>query len=476
MKKIIISSFAVLSLISCRTDFETNLSEVTPTNGEADFSTYVALGNSLTSGYRDNALYIDAQKESYPNIIATQMKAAGGGDFTQPLMPDNIGGFSNLGVAGKMTLKLENGALTPVATTAESALTTVSGSFNNMGVPGAKSFHLLAAGYGNAAGIALGRSNPYFVRFASSATTSVLADAMAKKPTFFSLWIGNNDVLSYATSGGAGTDQTGNPNPATYGSNDITDPQVLAASIKAVLDGMKSVGATKGVIANIPDVTTIPFFTTVPSKPISGLTSVQVTALNTAYAEYNKGLAQIKALGAITEAEYQQRLISFSETGSNGAVIIDSDLTNLSAYKIPSYRQTTSEDYILLTSLSAIRSGGGTQTALTNAQVLTQKEVAKIATATAAYNAAIKSLADAYGLAFVDANAKMKELSSGMIFNGTAYTATFVSGGAFSLDGVHLTGRGYAVIANEFIKAINSTYGSTLRQVNPNRYSGVTFP
>lgn len=476
MKKIIISSFAVLSLISCRTDFETNLSEVTPTSGEADFSTYVALGNSLTSGYRDNALYIDAQNESYPNIIATQMKAAGGGDFTQPLMPDNIGGFSNLGVAGKMTLKLENGALTPVATTAESALTPVSGSFNNMGVPGAKSFHLVAAGYGNAAGIALGRSNPYFVRFASSSTTSVLADAVAKKPTFFSLWIGNNDVLSYATSGGAGTDQTGNPNPATYGSNDITDPQVLAASIKAVLDGMKSVGATKGVIANIPDVTTIPFFTTVPSKPISGLTSAQVTALNTAYAKYNAGLAQIKALGAITEAEYQQRLISFSETGSNGAVIIDSDLTNLSAYGIPSYRQTTSEDYILLTSLSAIRSGGGTQTALTNAQVLTQKEVAKIATATAAYNAAIKSLADAYGLAFVDANAKMKELSSGMIFNGTAYTATFVSGGAFSLDGVHLTGRGYAVIANEFIKAINSTYGSTLRQVNPNRYSGVTFP
>lgn len=476
MKKIIISSFAVLSLISCRTDFETNLAEVTPISGEADFSTYVALGNSLTSGYRDNALYIDAQNESYPNIIATQMKAAGGGDFTQPLMPDNIGGFSNLGVAGKMTLKLENGALTSVATTAESALTPVSGSFNNMGVPGAKSFHLVAAGYGNAAGIALGRSNPYFVRFASSATTSVLADAMAKQPTFFSLWIGNNDVLSYATSGGAGTDQTGNPNPATYGSNDITDPQVLAASIKAVLDGMKSVGATKGVIANIPDVTTIPFFTTVPSKPISGLTSAQVTALNTAYAAYNAGLAQIKALGAITEAEYQQRLISFSETGSNGAVIIDSDLTNLSAYGIPSYRQTTSEDYILLTSLSAVRSGGGTQTPLTNAQVLTKNEVAKIATATASYNTAIKSLADAYGLAFVDANAKMKELSSGMIFNGTAYTATFVSGGAFSLDGVHLTGRGYAVIANEFIKAINSTYGSTLRQVNPNRYSGITFP
>jgi hypothetical protein len=29
---------------------------------------------------------------------------------------------------------------------------------------------------------------------------------MSQKPTFFSLWIGNNDVLGYATTGGDGTD------------------------------------------------------------------------------------------------------------------------------------------------------------------------------------------------------------------------------------------------------------------------------
>jgi lysophospholipase L1-like esterase len=47
---------------------------------------------------------------------------------------------------------------------------------------------------------------------------------------------------------------------------------------------------------------------------------------------------------------------------------------------------------------------------------------------------------------------------------------------SFLLDGVHLTGRGYAIIANEFIKAINAKYKSTLPQVNPNKYSGVKFP
>jgi hypothetical protein len=29
---------------------------------------------------------------------------------------------------------------------------------------------------------------------------------MSQKPTFFSLWIGNNDVLGFATTGGDGTD------------------------------------------------------------------------------------------------------------------------------------------------------------------------------------------------------------------------------------------------------------------------------
>ena len=473
MKKVIISSFAILSVMSCRTDFDTKVEDVKPTSGEANFSNYVALGNSLTSGYRDGALYRDGQIESYPNIIAQQMKLAGGGDFTQPLMQDNIGGFVGIpNFDAKLELKLVNGSLTPVRLTTEKNLDKLTGLFNNMGVPGAKSFHLVTPGYGSSAG------NPYFMRFASSTTTTVLADAIAKKPTFFSLWIGNNDVLSYATSGGTGTNQTGNSNPRTYGSNDITDPQVLAGSIKAILDGMKSAGATKGVLANIPNVVDIPFFTTVPSKPISGITETQVSELNTAYSQYNFALQRVKSLGLINEAEYQQRLISFNNNGANGAVIVDKDLTNLSSHGIPSYRQTTSKDYILLPTLSQLRSGGGTKTPLTDEQVLTEKETAKVLTATQAYNASIKALADSYGLAFVDANAKMAELAknTGLIYNGVNYTTSFVTGGAFSLDGVHLTGRGYGIIANEFIKAINNKYGSTLPQVNPNKYSGVKFP
>src|SRR5690606_26564366 len=204
--KILFASSLVI-MASCDPDFEDPIEDIVVTSGDADFSRYVALGNSLTSGYTDNALFKSGQENSFPKMLADQMALAGGGAFVQPLMPDDIGGFSNLGVAGRMTLQLVNGSLTPVPTPAQSPLTPATGGpFNNMGVPGAKSYHLLAPGYGNPAGIG-STANPYFVRFASSPNASVIGDALAQNPTFFTLWIGNNDVLAYATSGGVGTNQ-----------------------------------------------------------------------------------------------------------------------------------------------------------------------------------------------------------------------------------------------------------------------------
>lgn len=489
MKKILISTIAVSALlftVSCKTDFDTDVNSIAVTKGNADFTKFISIGNSLTSGYRDGALYIDGQNESFPSMIAKQMQLAGGGAFKQPMMSDNLGGIKAVGFLDKLELQVINGSLLPyrsedptkIAGTTTLANIFSSGPYQNMGVPGAKSFHLGAPGYGNAAGLSTGQANPYFVRFASSATASVIGDAVAQAPTFFSLWIGNNDVLSYATSGGEGVDQTGNMNPATYGSNDITDPTVYASVINNYVTALTAGGA-KGIIANIPNVTSIPYFTRVPAMPIPGEPSI-VSQLNAGYAAYNTGLAQVKALGLLSDAEYNQRVIKFTVGVANGAVIVDKDLTNLSAMGIPSYRQTTSKDYILLPASSVLtpQAGGGTSVPLQDKYVLTEKEAARVITATVAYNSAIKSIADSKGLAFVDANKKMVELASnsGIQYDGVKYTATFVTGGTFSLDGVHLTGRGYALIANEFIKAINNKYGSTLPQVNVNNYSGVKFP
>lgn len=509
MKKIFISTIAasLLFTVSCETDFDNSTEDVVVTSGEADFSKYIAIGNSLTSGFRDNALYIDGQNESYPNLIANQMKLAGGGEFRQPLMADNNGGMV-LGTTVIQPTKLyiesfSNGS--PVLKNVAATPTTdvaikLTGTINNMGIPGAKSYHLVAPGYGNINGILTGTANPYYVRFSTSSTSTVAGDAAAQKPTFFSLWIGNNDVLGYASSGGSGIDQKGNLNPASYGPNDISDPNVVAGSIQAVLDALKAAGSTKGIIANIPYVTSIPYFTTVPYNPLTP------QALGANLATLNASLyGPLKQ--ALTAFGAGDRINLLSSTSSNPVLIKDTSLTNLSAQLTaaltPSLgastaaafgqiygqaRQATAQDYVLLTASAVIATTNpsapasinvnGVSYPLENQYVLTKTEAALVKTAIDAYNASIASLASSYGLASVNMNAKMVELNSasGIQWDGVRYTTRFITGGAFSLDGVHLTGRGYAIVANEFLKAINSKYRSNLPMVNPNSYSGVTFP
>ncbi|MEZ7918334.1 MAG: G-D-S-L family lipolytic protein, partial [Patiriisocius sp.] len=306
-----------IGLVSCEPEFENAVTdEGFYDAGDADFSNYVSLGNSLTAGYADGALYMSGQEDSYPNIMAEQFGFVGGGDFTQPLTSDNFGGLLYGGVqitGNRLVLSAdENGNPFPTpldGTPTTDVTTSATGPFNNMGVPGAKSFHLVTPGYGSVAGVANGTANPWFARFATSESTTVLADAVSLNPTFFSLWIGNNDILGYATSGGSGVDQTGNFDPSTYGGNDITDPNVFAAAYSAQVDALVAGGA-KGVLLNIPDVTSIPYFTTVPTRSIP-LDAATAGAVNAQFALYNGALGQLVAGGFISAEEAAIRAINF---------------------------------------------------------------------------------------------------------------------------------------------------------------------
>lgn len=480
-----------LTIAACSSDDDEGGTVDEPiTAGSADFSKYVALGNSLTAGFSDNALFKRGQENAYPNIMSQQFALAGGGTFTTPFVgDDNIGGLllggtqiqgPRLAILGFSGSTPNIGSL-PVAPVTE-VTNQLTGPFNNMGVPGAKSFHLIAPGYGNVAGVATGQANPYYARFASSSTSTILGDAMAQNPTFFSLWIGNNDVLAYATSGGTGTNQVGNFDPSTYGPNDITDPTVFANVYSGLLDGMTANGA-KGVVGNIPYVTTIPFFRAVPYNPVP-LDAATAAQLNAGFAPYNGGLQVAAANGLISPEEAARRTISFQAGAGNKVVIVDSYLTNLAGLSLPSYRQATAEDLILLTARSFIGTtvGGnpaavnGLSVPLADSWVLSKDEVAEIKTATDAYNASIATLADSKGLALFDANTLLQQVYNGGIrFGNYHMSATFVTGGAFSLDGVHPGARGYALIAKKMLEAINAKYGSNFKGVDPADYQ-IQYP
>ncbi|WP_435624736.1 G-D-S-L family lipolytic protein [Flagellimonas sp.] len=460
------------------------------TAGTANFSNYVAIGNSLTAGFSDNALFIAGQEASFPNMLASNFALAGGGTFNIPFMADNLGGATLQGnpILGNrlfLAFTADGPAPTPVPGTGTTEISTkLSGTFNNMGVPGAKSYELLAPGYGSVAGVAVGTANPYFARFSSSEAATVLEDAAAQSATFFSLWIGSNDILLYATNGGSGTDQTGNPDPTTYERNDITDPTVLAGSIQAILQTMTAGGAG-GVIANLPDVTDIPFFTTVPFNPVP-LDEATATLLNGAYAAYNLGLQQAFGANFIDAEELAARTITFAAGATNAPVMLDEDLTDLTFLNpaLVNLRQTNANDLLVLTSSSFIgtlanpadpTSANGLAVPLGDQWVLTPQEQEAVATALAAYNQSIEALATQFGLAFVDANALLADLNANglALADGSVVTSTFATGGGFSLDGVHPAPRGYAILANAFVDAINTTYGSNLPGVNPLDFTGL---
>lgn len=509
-------------VVSCQPEFDNDVTDGSYSAGEANFSTYVAVGNSLTSGYMDGTVSRVGQGYSFPNILAGQFRLVGGGEFTQPSYADDVNNRGGLLLGGiqvgatRLIIDASAGGPEPLAGLPTIEVSNLQAkAYNNMGVPGAKSFHLLVPGYGNLAGVANGTANPYFVRHATSPTTTVLADALSKSPTFFTNWIGNNDVLAYATSGGTGVDQTGNPDFTSYGPNDITDPTAFAGVYTAITAQLTANGA-KGVVATIPDVVSIPFFTTVPYNPI--------TAALLASAGDPTGAGTVQALNTNLYGPLKQiftaigvgdRINLLSATQPNPLLIKDETLENkgaqiaavaatipqlapLAAYLGATYgqaRQATSNDLVLLTTRTVI---GTTPAGLPGAvpddlkkfgityplqdqHILIASEKQAVADATAAYNAAIKSIAASKNLAVADMNAILAQLSSGLkVEDGQIYTSDYFSVASastvlFSLDGVHPNARGYAVIANEVIKVINSFYKAHLPLVSAGNYPGATI-
>ena len=501
-------ALVAISLTACEPELENPITDQGYySTGSANLSNFVAVGNSLTAGYADGALYVNGQENSFPNIMAKQFALAGGGTFTQPLMADNLGGFVGLDAfPNRFVLASGADGAAPIRLTATPATDftkVLSGPFNNMGVPGAKSFHLGLAGYGNAAGVSVGTANPYFVRFAAAPDASVIDDAIAQKPTFFTLWIGNNDILSFATSGGVGVDQTGNLDPKTYGSNDITDPNVFASVYSGYVQALTS-ATPDGVLVNIPDVTSIPYFTTIPFAPLSPADPTfgpQIPTLNATFAQLNQAFAYLGV---------PERSISFSQTSASAVVIKDESLPDISVQlaqvlmgggldaptatlfgqQFGQARQANSTDLLVLPSRSVIGklnevrfkqltdlgvpqelagqlSVNGVTFPMEDQYTLTANEQAMVKTAQSAYNTTIANLASANNLILLDVKTVLNQLATtGIPYDAGTLTSTFVTGGAFSLDGVHPTPRGYAYLANLMIQQINAKYEANIPIVN----------
>lgn len=460
----------LLILASCNPD--TNNDNSTPGAGSANFTSYVAVGNSLTAGYADGALYTSGQKMGWANILSQQLITVGmTSRFSMPLMPTEDGVGASEGSTGVPVLRtklvlgystdcLGNKSLGPVSASPNASqaelyfylFTSVAqqGPFHNLGIPGIRVTDLFKTN--------LAQTNPFFTRIAYHTTDTLETYAAKVHPTFFSLWIGNNDVLGYAASGGV-SKITPMDGAAGVGFKASIDAEVK------YLTGLTG----EGVIADIPDITSIPYFNTIPYNAIVLSSQTQADQLNAAYARYNAAMVQ---MGLPYKIHFQ--------VGPNPMVISDQEMPLPDSLSYLKIRQMKSDELVILEMpTDSLKCGGwGTQKPVSNQYILTESEIKTVSQATDAFNSIMSDLAKQYNLAFIDFNSIMKDIdkNGGITQDGIKFTTKYITGNLFGLDGVHLTPQGNALVANYFIDAINKQYGSQIPKVNVSEYPAIKMP
>ncbi|MEP7169234.1 MAG: SGNH/GDSL hydrolase family protein [Bacteroidota bacterium] len=428
----------LIQISSCKP----NLDIPEPSSGSTDFSRTVALGGDFLSGYQDNALNTEGQQYSIANLLAGEFNLASALIFNQPLMLANAG----VGVSNKPWESLYNTSsvlgyksdckgmsdLFPIKllltrSEAEARVQPYqNGTVQNLAMPFCKTADVSDTAFGSSTG------NFYYKHFTSQpGVSTLLNDALMQHPTFGIFWLGMEDIFLYAANGGK---DIFIPPPAAFENN-----------LDSILKTFTANGA-KGVIANIPDLESFPFYTLVSPKQVI-LTKVQSDSLNL-----------ITSLNLFNEGEnsfimqYPKNLNKYRQMGAGEFILLDIPIDSLKC------------NYM------------GVLNNLPDRYSLDSMEVQLIHEAVASYNYIIYNKAKQYNLAFVDANQFFKTVKSGIKWDGVDMNAEFVSGGFFSLDGYHPHQKGYSILANEFVKAINDLYGASVPLVNCEKCSGILFP
>lgn len=374
------------------------------------FTRYVSMGNSITAGYQSGGINDSTQVQGYPVLLARQMQTP----FFVPLL--------NKPGCTPPIVNVFKGTVVPGPTVNGCALLKTQNPpppyYNNVAVPGAASEDPLS-------NIAPGAGPNPLTTFFLGGKTQLQAMA-AVKPTFVTVWIGNNDVLTAAT-------DTGNAgNPA-----EITSPAVFNARYDSILNAIDATPASgHGVLIGAVDVAAIPYFS------------------------YGQVYFAIKNTTANFPATFVVLPTCAPSALAPGIGVGDTTL-------VP-FRYGA-------TLLAKAQLGIVDTLDCADDHNITPSELANIHATVLAYDTHIATVAAGRGYAFFDPNAALGALradtSKVVIFPHFPKTATDTSAGvvqrpfgsAFSRDGVHPSQATQILIADSLASKINAKYGTTLR-------------
>ena len=369
----------------------------------ADFSTVVFVGDSLTAGFQNGGLGEDGQVNGY----AAQLARQAGFDITLPIVsePGLPPKFALISIDPLQIVRQPVDPADPPVRTNPGVQAT------NLGVPGQKVFDALFRKptwpppddqLDAITSVVLGLPGAFST---PPLLLSQVEWAEALAPTFIFLWIGNNDVLGFATSGGT---------------EPLTPIDDLEDQYTDLLDRLEHTGADL-VIANIPDVAAIPFF--FPAEQIA--------------AQVGQDLAVIGPLLGIESGDF---------VTLEGLPLVEQKLVEWSIWEHPDPMPEPLPDNV----------------------VLDADEVVQVQQAIDQLNTLIARQSYRRNIPLVNINRLFKFIKLfGVPANGKLLTADYL-GGLFSLDGIHPTVTGYAVVANHFIRTLNFRYKARIRRININ--------
>ncbi|MGH9595218.1 MAG: SGNH/GDSL hydrolase family protein [Edaphobacter sp.] len=388
------STLFVVAIAGCSSGSSNPLAPIQAAQAKnaGNFSNTVFLGDSLTAGYQSGSLLDTQQVHGWAPVLAAQANF----NIVQPLIA--YPGAPNV-------LQLVSVGPPPVITVAHGTTTgrdNFATQVTDLAIPGALLNDVMntvplvnpAPGQQQLNQLVLG-----FPGLGYGQALSQLGFAIKAQPTTIFLWIGNNDALI--------ADLTGMP-------SSMTSLTTFTTQYQALMQQLTTMTPAHLVIANIPDVTQIPYLT--------------------------------PAALVLAEVSQQTSLPTTVLSGLLG--IVPGDYVNPTG---------TAEIPLIL---------AGTQKGpITDSGVLSAAEVVTVQAQVTAFNQVIAQQAQAANATLVDINALFKQVTaSGLIINGYTGTASFL-GGFFALDGIHPTNTGYAVIANKFIDTMNTAFGSKIPDV-----------
>jgi len=349
----------------------------TPTTGSANFTKFVAVGNSFVAGVQGGALFTEGQNNSLAAILHKQFQLVGAPAtfnqpninatlgwnlfFAQPLLPPGLPPDLTKPVLGR--LLLQYGTNTPSCATGIISPTpkpqpyavgnleavpnptlnpafiygngSTKAALNNFAIPAITLGQTLTPATGNWGNPnpAVGFS-PFYARlaFPGTGTATILGvtpgagDVAAAGGTFFMLWLGLDDFFLYAAFGGDPTLAPLTSSAAFAGQYALAVGNLLASNPNL-----------NGVVGNFPNIFAMPHFTSVPYNAIP-LDAATATAVSTGFAGYNAaldGLIANAGLFGISPAlvtEIGTRKVNFSAKCDNSILILDETLTNLGPY------------------------------------------------------------------------------------------------------------------------------------------------